>query len=133
MTTHTALVISLLAGTFAVGCRPDDALSVVSGVVTVDGQPAERGAISIIPLQDDSRRAGVEIQAGRYELRAPRGPAKVVIRVPRVIGQAPSNDPNRAPRPIMEESLPARFNSNSELEIDVQPGASVHNFDLTSV
>ncbi|TWT75525.1 hypothetical protein Pla123a_30350 [Posidoniimonas polymericola] len=125
-------LLTLLPALMVVGCDEPDGLSSVSGIVTVDGQPAAQGAISLIPLGSDARRSGGAIEAGSYSMKAPQGRAKVVIHVPKVVGQQPSNDPNQPARPIMKESLPPRFNSNSELVIEVQPGESVHNFDLTS-
>lgn len=129
-----ALVRRWTAVAFAVcalGCQQSDGLVEVSGVVTVDGEPAAQGSITFVPLSGGSR-TGAGIAGGRYELRAPRGAAKVVIRVPKVVGQVPMTDPNRPPRPVVQESLPPRFNSSTELVIEVQPAESTHNFDLTT-
>lgn len=133
MTARLLQLMALAAAIAAVGCeQPSDGLSTVTGVVTVDGEPAEQGTLALSPLGADSRRIGSTIKDGAFSLKAAPGKARVMIYVPRVVGQQPSRDPNAPPRPIIEEALPARFNSNSELVIEVQPGASEHNFDLSS-
>lgn len=133
MTGRPIRTLALLAATAAVGCeQPTDGLSTVTGVVMVDGEPAEHGTLALAPVGANSRRIGATIKDGSFSLMAAPGKARVMIHVPRRVGQQPSRDPNEPPLPIMEEALPARFNSNSELVIEVQPGKSEHNFDLSS-
>lgn len=109
-----------------VGCSSNND-GIVKGSVTVDGKPAETGAISFFPLDEKSRTTGARIDAGKFEAHVPPGAQRVEVRVPKVI--TPSKDPVLNP-PVMAESLPAKYNSQSELKIDVKAGTNEQNFDL---
>jgi hypothetical protein len=68
------LALALLAG---FGCSGGDGLAreAVSGKVTLDGKPMDRGAIQFIPRRGDSRGAAWgEIVAGAYSIPASDGP-----------------------------------------------------------
>ena len=103
----------------------------VHGTVTVDGKPAENGSISFKFLGKDSSICGAEIREGKYEAIVPLGKSKVEIRVPEVIGQEKMYD--TADSPVMDvtrESLPAKYNVKTELEIDVVAGANNKDWKL---
>src|SRR5262249_5370606 len=102
----------------------------VSGTVTVDGQvPAPGSSISFIPADGNGPTAGCLIENGHYKTRVPVGTAKVQIHVPRVIapasGVGPSGD-------RVTESLPPKYNSQTELTFDVKSGRNEKNWDLTT-
>lgn len=68
---------------------------------------------------------------GKYSADVPIGPSKVAIRVPKVIGQRKLyNTPDSPVQPLMDESLPAKFNDETELTLDVKPGETQGDFDL---
>lgn len=113
------------------GCGGNPNRGNVAGTVTVDGQPAESGAISFAPVDGKSPTTGGPIEAGRYAVEVPFGTSKVAIRVPKVVGQRKLYDtPDSPVQPIMEERLPAKYNDATELTIDVKPGDNPHDFDL---
>jgi hypothetical protein len=61
------------------------------------------------------------------------GTAKVEIRIPKIVGQKKVYDtPDSPVRPIMDESLPKKYNDETELTFDVKPGANQHDFDLST-
>jgi hypothetical protein len=99
--------------------------------VTVDGVPAEVGAIAFLPVDGQSATAGGSIEQGRYTAQVPPGKMKVEIRVSKVVGQKKLYDtPDSPVQPIMEEVLPAKYNDATELEVEVKLGENEHNFDL---
>ena len=125
----------LLAATLlAIGC--DDApvgMGTVTGKVAVDGVPTTNGAISFTPSDGMAQTTGGKIVDGRYEAIAAIGPAKVMIRIPKVVGERKLyNTPDSPVQPITEESLPPKYNDRTELEIEVHPGDMECNFDLSS-
>jgi hypothetical protein len=105
----------------------------VTGTVTVDGSPAKEGSIAFFPVDGKSTTAGAAIIDGKYTATVPLGQAKVEIRVPKVVGQKKLYDTPDSPiKPLMDESLPPKYNDASELTIDVQPGEMQQDYDLTT-
>lgn len=118
------------------GCReaPIDYSSLklvaVSGVVTLDGKPLEGARVQFIGA-DGAGSEGITDSTGRYGLRydsaqmgATPGPKTVKITMDHS-GEA--DDPD-AERP--EESLPAKYNKQSELRVEVSEASRTHNFPL---
>jgi hypothetical protein len=135
MTTTTragwaACLLAALAVT--AGCGGDAATGEVTGTVTVDGQtPPPGSSISFVPTDGKSPTAGCLIEDGRYAARVPVGTAKVEIRVPRVIGKPrAAQDGPGAEGELVEESLPEKYNAQTELTLDVKPGTNEKNWDL---
>jgi hypothetical protein len=124
--------VVLVALSFAIGCSKRTT-GTVSGTVTIDGVPAKAGAISFFPRNGKASTAGGEIKDGQYSAEVAPGVAKVEIRVPKVVGQKKLyNTPDSPVRPIMAEILPAKYNDETELTVDVQLGPNKHDFPLTT-
>jgi hypothetical protein len=105
----------------------------VTGTVTVDGEPAQEGAISFYPTDGKSSTAGAAIKGGRYTAQVPVGESKVEIRVSKIVGHRKLYDtPDSETQPILEQVLPAKYNDQTELLIDVASGANEQNYDLES-
>jgi hypothetical protein len=124
----TALgVLSLIAG-----CGKSN-VGIVNGTVTIDGLPAKSGSIAFFPLDRKSPTAGAEIRDGLYEARVPLGTSKVEIRVSKVVGQKKLyNTPNSPVQPLLAEILPAKYNDQTELTLDVKPGKNTQDYQLTT-
>jgi hypothetical protein len=122
----------LVAGlSLVIGCN-SDGLAEVSGTVSVDGQEVN-GSIAFIPVDGKSQTAGGAIENGRYSFRAPVGTAKVEIRVPKEVGRKKLyNTPDSPEQPILEEVLPKKYNNETELRYDVQPGQNVKDWIITT-
>jgi hypothetical protein len=114
-----------------VGCGEPSNLAEVSGSVTVDGKPVERGSISFIPADGQGPTTGAEITEGKYTSQAPLGVSKVEIRVPRVIGKRKLYETSDSPvQDLMEEVLPEKYNEKTELRFEAQAGRHEKNWDL---
>ncbi len=115
------------------GCAKDDTAE-VWGVVTVDGAPAEKGSISFFSVDGKSPTTGTEIKdGGKYSAKVPLGNAKVEIRVPKVVGKKKLYPTPESPeQDVMAESLPAKYNTKSELTYEAKPGRHEQNWDLKS-
>lgn len=130
--TPVVQTIMLLSAILISGCAKPN-IGVVTGTVIVDGSPAKNGSIAFFPVNRKSSTAGSEILAGRYMAQVPLGAVKVEIRVPKVIGQKKLYETPDSPiKQILAESLPAKYNDQTELTFDVQPGQNLRDFQLTS-
>jgi hypothetical protein len=128
-----ALVASL--SILAAGCSDGKPTKgEVTGTVTVDGAPAETGAIAFIPVDGQSATAGGSIEKGQYTAaKVSPGKVKVEIRVSKIVGQKKLYDtPDSPVQPVMEEVLPAKYNDATELSVEVVPGPNQHDFNLTT-
>ncbi len=115
------------------GCRGSDGMSGVSGTVTLDGKPLESGAISFIPVDGQSTTAGGEIKQGHYSVQVPPAAMKVSISSPKVVGKKKLYDtPDSPEMEVTQEAVPARYNEQTELKIDVKSGTNKQDFDLQS-
>jgi hypothetical protein len=124
-----ATVWALLA---AVGCE-EPTRGVVTGTVTVDGAPAKSGSIAFFPVDGKSSTTGAEIADGQYRAEVPFGQQKVEIRVPKKVGEKKLYDTPDSPiKPILAESLPAKYNDATELTLEVKPGENQKDFQLST-
>ena len=100
-------------------------------MVQVDGQtPAAGSSITFIPEDGKSPTAGAVLDNGRYSAQVAVGPSKVEIRVPRPSARTTSQAGPGAGGGLIEESLPAKYNDQTELRLDVQPGKNEKSYDL---
>ena len=132
------LLYTLLLGAISVsqGCGsggPD--IAKVEGTVTMDGKPLPRAFVVFIP--QGGRPAAAETDAnGKYVLEfsggrkgAIPGKSRVEINTQR---QAEMNADGTMV-PGVKESVPAKYNKQSTLEFDVQPGkTNIADFALES-
>jgi hypothetical protein len=124
-----------------VGCGGDPLHKVtVSGSVSYDGQPIERGTIRFTPIGDTPGPASAaEITTGKYSMEArggvPAGRHRVEIEA---FATGDRDSADEATQFLGAERgqqfLPDVFNRNSQLEIDVDDarGAFQHDFHLRS-
>jgi hypothetical protein len=125
-----------VAGTVGVllalaGCGPR--VGYVSGTVTVDGKPAENGGITFFPEDGKTSVEGGNIKDGHYSVRVPPGPKKVAINISKVVGKKKLYPtPESQEMPMTKELLPERYNDQTELRLDVKPGANEKDWTLTT-
>src|SRR5215831_7903746 len=95
----------------------------VSGTITVDNKPLAKGYINFSPVDGKTQTAGGEITDGKYSVQVPVAVMKVEIRSPKVVGKKKDYDsPKGKWYDVSEEALPARYNDQSELTLDVKSG-----------
>ena len=121
------------------GCGADDPWGrrEVTGQVSLDGKPLVQGSIRFEPVgKQPGVTAGAVIRDGKYEIARERGLAAGSYRVSI---SAPPDDllPPRpsmnAPRPLPKDRIPTRYNTNSELVVEVgAQDPAILNFELTS-
>jgi hypothetical protein len=107
-----------------VGCGASNRAA-VAGRVSLDGKPVDGGMISFIPTDRSlGSAAWAEIKAGHYSIPAKTGPVlgtnRVEIRWTRKTGRIVAATP---PSPATEEvieAVPTRYNSTSELKVEIK-------------
>jgi hypothetical protein len=128
--------IGLLAAlSLTAGCGDGPPMGEVSGTVKVDGQiPATGSSITFFPADGQSPSAGTLIgEDGRYRVQVPVGTARVEIRVPRPKAKrvAKAQGPG-AEGGWIEESLPAKYNDQSELAFEVKGGTNKKDWEVSA-
>jgi hypothetical protein len=116
-----ALAAGLVAW-LAMGCGVADEgpqRHTVRGTVTLDGKPLSDGAVTFQPASPGAYPEGAALKQGRFTLRAVQGSYRVAISAARPVPglQAPTGM-----GPVVAESLPARYNTETTLTADVKPG-----------
>ena len=115
------------------GCSGNDKSAEVLGIITVDGDPPEKGSISFIPEDGRSTTEGGIIENGKYTAKSSVGMMKVQIRVSKVTGKKQLyNDKESQFIPTYGEVLPKKYNDQTELRLDVKPGRQEKNWELST-
>lgn len=109
----------------------------VEGRVSLDGVPIDGGEIRFLP--NIGLPACADIIQGQYVIPAARGPSlgpvRVEVRWTRKTGKKVLALPPAPPGSLIEETaqaVPARFNRESELQVEIKPGKNSFDFALDS-
>jgi hypothetical protein len=131
------LGLALLSCTLtAAGCSSSGPeIAYVSGRVTMDGKPLPRATVVFVP--ENGRPSGGETDAdGNYVLNFAQGrqgaiPGSATVRI--MTMRDADQDENGQSIPGSPETVPARYNNDSELTFEVEPKKNnVANFSLES-
>lgn len=126
------VVLLLLAVVAVLGCSRSGNVS-VSGEVTLDGEPIERGTVRMVAVDGKTPSAEAVIQNGRYRAEVAPGEKRVEIQGFRVVGEARrNNDPSAPLEEVTEAIVPPRFNTASELVREIGTGSATEDFHLTT-
>lgn len=112
----------------------------VKGFVTFDGAPLETGVVVMLPAGDTKGpTAGSAISDGAFSIAAASGPVvgryRVEIKALRKTGrQVKALVPvgGRKERAEAEQFIPAKYNKDSEIEIEIKPGRNTISLELKS-
>jgi hypothetical protein len=110
------------------GCGSTDRIG-VEGTVTLDGKPLEAGNLTLIPMSGTKGpTAGSDIQDGTFRIDGAKGVLAGTFRVEITAGREAKNQRtvynemvNKWITP-WEPYLPARYNTASELRLEIVPG-----------
>ena len=121
----------LLAGPLLVGCQQGSRLHEVSGQVTFDGDPVEMGEILFESPNPAIRTEAGRITKGSYKFNVSPGPYIVRINAIKAFPLPPGEKTVTGESVERRQFLPAKYNAESELKIDVK-GATKQDFPLKS-
>ncbi|MEX2306872.1 MAG: hypothetical protein WD738_04735 [Pirellulales bacterium] len=140
---YTPLVILMFLPFVCVpGCGRSSQCT-VSGKLTFNGQPIQDGSIRFFPVDGtDGHGAVAKIENGQYTITSQSnfrsGKYAVQITALRKTGRMiaprevmPGDDGSPAEEVI--QFIPSKYNSNSELQADLQPGQNSYDLELPSV
>ncbi|QDU75000.1 hypothetical protein Pan97_20200 [Bremerella volcania] len=119
----------------AVGCGGGqyDNLGEVSGTITLDGEPLKHAVITFQPL--GGRPAyGKTGEDGKYKMMytGSQAGATVGVNTVTITNGGEKRDEETGKIWFQKEQVPAKYNTKTELEYDVQPGSQTHDFELTT-
>jgi hypothetical protein len=119
----------------AAGCGNDGGLSrvEVSGAVSYDGKPVEKGQIRFLPMQGTSGPATIDpINGGRYTTSNTGGVPVGSHRV-EITGYDPveyANAPTGPGSPPVRQRLPEKYNRKSELSVTLDANSDDSPLDF---
>jgi hypothetical protein len=121
-----ALLVAVLACVH--GCGSSDGLQAVSGSVSYRGKPIENGTVTFLTTTGAPGPAGgALVTGGQFELPAARGLApgtyRVAISAPEPGGELTREEKAAGASPKARETLPAKYNTATELKAEVRAGA----------
>src|SRR5687767_12176544 len=128
-TGHRAWFTALVC--LASGCGSDLPTRAVSGTVTLDGIPVERGRVDLFPV-DGTRggESGADIEQGEYYVPAERGPRTGGVYRVEITSMVKSGrtfpnpiNPQGKPGEFYANNIPAIYNSSSKLKITIDDKA----------
>jgi hypothetical protein len=126
-------LLSLLLLCVLIGCGGNAAS--VSGKVSFNGKPVEKGGIRLDILQGTSSvAAAAPITNGQYTIPASAGLVAGEYRV--MLSASQDTGKKRLDRetgqqvPIINQLIPEKYNTASELKMKLEPGANTKDFDL---
>ncbi|NLF68927.1 MAG: hypothetical protein GX575_07710 [Candidatus Anammoximicrobium sp.] len=114
-----------VAGT---GCGASDGRVEVSGEVAFDGQPVQAGMVSFEPSGGGAPPQSATIENGKYQAVLEPGQYLVRITAADLAKMGPPSDDIHAPAPAFVPLLPPPWNEQSQLTVEIKPGATTHHF-----
>jgi hypothetical protein len=118
---------------FVVGCWGPSNVGGVSGKVTLGGQPLPNALITFSPTAEGgSSGVGQTDSEGNYTLSYAAGvrgaqEGENVVRITTYREADPDAEP---PQAAVPEKVPAKYNSKSELKVEVKSGSNTFDFPL---
>jgi hypothetical protein len=127
--------LSIVLSIILIGCGGGDTpeLGTVEGTVTLDGKALSQATLEFTPTGEDGGRPSIAVtdEDGDYELEysaaqagAPPGKYQVRITTATTTTDAEGNDVD------VPETLPAKYNFDTELEEEVKAGSNTIDFKL---
>jgi hypothetical protein len=130
-TRWTLVVLFVLA--CAGGCSGDPSKGTVHGEVTLDKQPLKEGLVKFVGVDDATLTADAPITDGRFQATVPVGQMRVQFHANKVVGKQKAYDTDDSPVvDVVQERIPARFNTETKFTITVKPGSQQERFELAS-
>ena len=109
----------------------------LSGTATFDGKPIDLGAITLVPNGGDAKSpSGGVIKDGKYSIPEAMGPNagnyRVEVQWLKLTGKRLKDETTGEMYDERKQALPSKFNTKSELVVELPAPADTHNLDLTA-
>jgi hypothetical protein len=114
-----------------VGCGQRDGRIAISGTVSYDGQPVNKGIVTFVPADGKGPTAAATIVDGKYSVKVAPGKKVVKIEGFKVTGQRHYNkNPNSPMVDQQEQIIPPCYNAKSELTREITSADKTCDFAL---
>lgn len=121
-----------LVALLMLGCENGPPMGDIAGTVTFNGVPLADGSVTFNPSAGDAPTSGALIHDGKFTARVSLGKHSVTISVPQSVGSRKLYDTPDSPTiEQYAEMIPSKYNTSTELTIDVQRGRQAVTFALT--
>ena len=129
----SAFTLFVIAMTMLAGCSSSTTHGTIQGTVTLDGTALDDGVVRFVPVDGASQTASVNVVAGEFKAVVPIGKTRVEFSAPKVIGRQKMYETADSPEvDVVGELLPARYNVQSQLTLDVAAGSQPYALELFS-
>jgi len=125
----TALVGLLLM--LVAGCSRGRPIGDVQGRVTLNGQPLKEGAVRFVPVKGDTQATGGFVRDGSFKVQVPVTKQRVEFSA-NVVDKEKTPPNASGDQIVMKILVPERYNTHSELTLDVASGLNEPVFELKS-
>ena len=117
----------------AVGCggASGPEMVTVKGSVTIGTKPLPLGDILFQPTDPSRTPSGGTITDGAYSLKAIKGDYQIKITAAREVPGKTKMGPSGKPVPVLEEYIPKKYNTKTELKATVSANPTVADFALS--
>ena len=135
MPPSSRITLAIGIGLVLVGCSRGPKMAEVKGQITLDGNPLETASIRFAPIDGNGSTAGSTVANGKFEVVLPATNYRVQVSA---VAPLPAGTPKDAKHryevglPDTPELIPAKYNTNSELTLELKEGLNEPRFDLLS-
>lgn len=104
-------------------------MQTVTGTITFKGEPLKEADL-LVRTVDGKHAAGTKVADGKFVLKAPIGQSNVEVTAMRdVPGEFREENPGERV-PVREQFIPAKYNVQTMLKLDVKPDSKDVKFEL---
>lgn len=123
-------MLAICLAILAIGCSKGPPVGDVYGEVTLDEKPVAEGSIRFAPIDEQAATAGALIVDGKFHALVPVSNHRVQISAAQL---PPGGMTSRHEAPVtITELIPEKYNTKSELTLDVKAGRNEPQFHLKS-
>ena len=126
-------VVAIACGLMASGCGPGGpATYPVTGTATLDGQPIPEGDIIFADAAKLSPPSAGKIKDGKFTANVTAGKKNVEIRASKMMPLPGGQTGAMGEKEMPQDYIPAKYNSQTELTMEVSSGPNTQDFKLES-
>jgi hypothetical protein len=124
-----AIVSVTLLAMLVAGCSRGRPIGDVQGRVTVNGKPLKEGAVRFVPVKGDTQATGGIVHDGSFKVQVPVTKQRVEFSA-NVVDKEKTPSNASADQVVMKMLVPERYNTRSELTLDVVSGLNEPVYEL---
>jgi hypothetical protein len=125
---HRIAFVVLVVMPFA-GCSKGRPMGDVQGRVMLNGQPLKEGAVRFVPIKGDTQATGGTVRDGSFKVQVPVAKQRVEFSA-NVVDKEKTPPNANGDQIVMKILVPERYNTRSELTLDVVSGLNEPIFEL---